>query len=442
MILEYRLPLNKEEFCISKLNSIDYKCNIGNFVRHLKTYNFTYDQYINEYYYNFLPKSLETGNVVNNKISGYWNLYIPLEEEFKVLHYKVKCISLAINRIKTQQPQFFTKYLSFEYWIKSGIKLSEAYNKINFFLYGNRDVCYYKFLSDFYYDGSWSQKCKNDMINNILNLKEVNVYRSNSKLGQYQRKYDIFATKLPKEPKKARISYRESSVRCIEYWLRKNYTLEEAVQKISDLQKLNSIDNIKTRYNCSFIEAKDIQKEIYLKRLKTIYSKSNNELQNIHKSQNSGNFEYCLRKMNYDYLAAKKLYLELKEKRTNIVPFGKASKESLKLFIPLYKYLRKNNILREDIYFGISGSNEYFLRSMKDKLFCKYDFTILSHKLIIEYDGIYWHNDKEKDFIKENLAKTNGFKVLRICSTLEHNEKITIIKNFIDENIQITNTNW
>ena len=43
--------------------------------------------------------------------------------------------------------------------------------------------------------------------------------------------------------------------------------------------------------------------------------------------------------------------------------FTKASKESLLVFIPLYKWLRKNNIIeKKEIFLGVSGSKEFYLR--------------------------------------------------------------------------------
>ena len=72
----------------------------------------------------------------------------------------------------------------------------------------------------------------------------------------------------------------------------------------------------------------------------------------------------------------------------NKYKIGKASKESLKLFIPLYKILRKNyryNIY--DILFGIKGLKEFFLYDKKTKTRKLYDFTILSEKIIFEFNG-------------------------------------------------------
>ena len=65
---------------------------------------------------------------------------------------------------------------------------------------------------------------------------------------------------------------------------------------------------------------------------------------------------------------------------------GKASKESLKVFIPVYKKLRKTLNLY-DIIFGIKGLHELFLYDSENKKRYLYDFTILSKKIIIEFNG-------------------------------------------------------
>lgn len=67
-----------------------------------------------------------------------------------------------------------------------------------------------------------------------------------------------------------------------------------------------------------------------------------------------------------------------------------------------------------------------------------YDFTICSKKLIIEYDGKFWHSmlkNKMNDKIKQTLAEANGFKILHISSTMPDTTKLTTMKEFINENI-------
>lgn len=137
---------------------------------------------------------------------------------------------------------------------------------------------------------------------------------------------------------------------------------------------------------------------------------------------------------------------------------GKSSKESLKVFDPLIDFIiKKTNIKLEDIYIGTNNKNEYFL-SNGNHIFYLYDFTILSKKLIIEYNGIAWHpnpnwnknllNEWKHPFTKETseeiMSKNNkkiefatnkGFKVLQIWNDINLKENIKICKKFILNNI-------
>lgn len=93
-----------------------------------------------------------------------------------------------------------------------------------------------------------------------------------------------------------------------------------------------------------------------------------------------------------------KLYNETKIKRKNtlVERYGRTngfmprvSKKSVKFFIPIYKFIRKLGIPRDDIHWGISGSREYVLNSNDSIHF--YDFTIKSLKVIIEFNGLLFH---------------------------------------------------
>jgi len=125
--------------------------------------------------------------------------------------------------------------------------------------------------------------------------------------------------------------------------------------------------------------------------------------------------------------------VELMRKRRSSVKFGRASKESLKVFIPLYKWLRKRGYARDDILFGISGSYEFSL--LKDSCIYYYDFLIKPLNLIIEFNGILFHARKDtdillynhsaediikKDEIKRSVAIENGFEILTLWSDEPH----------------------
>lgn len=67
----------------------------------------------------------------------------------------------------------------------------------------------------------------------------------------------------------------------------------------------------------------------------------------------------------------------------------RASKESLNVLIPIYKFARKNGINKRDIYIGAGGLSEY-IRYYNGSVVA-YDFVIESLKLVVEYDGAAFH---------------------------------------------------
>ena len=112
------------------------------------------------------------------------------------------------------------------------------------------------------------------------------------------------------------------------------------------------------------------------------------------------------------------------------------SKESINFFIPIYKELRKY-LERKDIFWGIDGSQEWFVYDNSYKKIFWYDFAIPKHKLIIEYHGVRYHPnprwDKETwnrwrfydttadekrtiDIFKNDMAIEHGFEVVEIWS--------------------------
>lgn len=149
------------------------------------------------------------------------------------------------------------------------------------------------------------------------------------------------------------------------------------------------------------------------------------------KNSDSNSFNFYLKKYGEHRIANEK-YIEGQIKRK--VKILRASRSSLFYFQPLYDFLINNGLFnKNEIYLGIDGSNEYFLKN-SDVLFF-YDFTIPSKKIIIEFNGSAWHPNWEKygliecekhfknknidvslavkkDITKLNIAKENGYDVL------------------------------
>ena len=221
--------------------------------------------------------------------------------------------------------------------------------------------------------------------------------------------------------------HKENSIGCKEYWLKRGYTEEEATMKIK-------LQRSKGKTLDYFIETfgSEQGKLKYLK-YKSSHSKKTKE-------NSKGSYLFWLNR-GYTEEEAKEKVLEHVGK--SLVAYGKASKESLVVLTPFYKRLIKYGISEEDIYWGNNDRGEYFIR--KDDNFFRYDFTIKSLSLIIEYNGIHVHPSKEYlteeewnnwrhpfdkrtaqekyeyDKNKIRVAEEKGFKVIEIwsCESLQ-----------------------
>lgn len=137
--------------------------------------------------------------------------------------------------------------------------------------------------------------------------------------------------------------------------------------------------------------------------------------------------------------------LKIKIKKLNGSGYSKISQT---LFDILFKHYLNNDVY----YKGGKYNKEYFLLDSKNKKFYLYDYTDLTNKKIIEFNGDFWHcNPKqynethihpvskltskqiwEYDKNKINFAHTKGFDVLVIWESEYNNNKKLIIKKCID----------
>lgn len=177
--------------------------------------------------------------------------------------------------------------------------------------------------------------------------------------------------------------------------------------------------------------------------------------------------EFCRYKLTYEYYVEK--YGEIEAKNifymhgNSIGSFiGRASKLSLKVFLPIYKYLRKEGVPRECIHLGVNGSKEKYIYSKKNKTCYYYDFCVEYNNLkyIIEFNGEHVHpnpntltknewllwehtfNKKDADTIfeydkyKNTLANQNGYQVLSIWSSVSKIDNIEKCKQFLKNNME------
>jgi hypothetical protein len=146
-------------------------------------------------------------------------------------------------------------------------------------------------------------------------------------------------------------------------------------------------------------------------------------------------YSSILEEFNGDDKIADKIFIE---RIINISKsrFNKASKSSMKIFNQLIDICDKNNLTYNC---GIKNTSEYYIFSNINKRVYFYDFTIISLKLIFEFQGMKFHSKFENigfnelgidltnkflnDRNKKELAEKNGFEVIYLWEEdgFEHN---------------------
>ncbi len=255
---------------------------------------------------------------------------------------------------------------------------------------------------------------------------------------------------------------RSCSIRCVEYWMKRGNTRKESEQIISKNQSSILKQFHSTKDNSYYRQNNPMCVEYWMKR-----------------GCNENDANVMIQPFLDDFIQTKSNYInkygddngclkwdKMIDKRNKSMSdyitseqgmYGKASKESLQYFIPLYKKIRKEyGINKDDVYFGIKGSKEWFLGHGKSYYY-KYDFTIRSKKIIIEYNNTRWHphpdilsedewdswkihgmlaQDKyDYDCIKNQTARNRGYNVLVIWNTDSFDYNTKIIQEFINEYI-------
>jgi hypothetical protein len=273
------------------------------------------------------------------------------------------------------------------------------------------------------------------------------------------------------------------------YWVKKGLTTQDAINKVKERQSTFSLKKCIEKYG--ELEGLKVFNNRQKKWQITLLCKSSKEIELINKLKQHSLESFILRNCNLDdyckfriqkgsdqyiihktkkYILENKIEQTTENFNTHYYNFkyitykkrGKASKESLKILIPLYKFCRKLGIQRNDIMIGITGSKEFSLRDNK-KIFY-FDFTISSLKIIIEYNRYEFHPDPEimshdeiKNFKypyknisitskiehekkKHLIAKDNGYNIIKFWSHKPYNSQIESIKKEINESYCKTNS--
>jgi len=201
----------------------------------------------------------------------------------------------------------------------------------------------------------------------------------------------VFEQKLKKRPRPSK----PFSVFTKEYWISKGLSNEDAIIKVAEIQSNNakkrtksSYDNhsAKIKHSLDYwlakgysLEESETLRESYLK---PMLGDLNSFIERHGKNKGIKLYNKKIKKYKESCEANKH----------NRKTAGYVSKESIGFFVKLYKMCRKLGIQRKDIYFGIDGSREFFIRHKGEKNRGRFfDFTIPSLNIIIEYNGVFWH---------------------------------------------------
>jgi hypothetical protein len=229
---------------------------------------------------------------------------------------------------------------------------------------------------------------------------------------------------------------KERSIYCIEYYIKRGYTIEQAKTMISKYQSNNSkrkkLDNIKIQsprcleYWLNICDNENIAKEMY-KKFQTTFSK-----------------EICIQK--YGKIEGLKRFKERQEKwQKTLHEKGNLHVGYSKISQILFNELKK--CTNNEIYFG-SLNKEYTIYNKENKHIYAYDFTDISNKKIIEFQGDIYHGNPlmfneneypnpwsnltakelwERDNYKKQIAINNGFDIIFIWENDFRKNKNNII---------------
>lgn len=247
--------------------------------------------------------------------------------------------------------------------------------------------------------------------------KKYWIYRK----GLPEKEAEIEANKIKEKTKLNFIisenKYRPKSVDCknsVDYWINLGYSFDEALVLREPFLSRNDLKSYIIKYG------EDEGKIRYEKRVE----KYKNSISKNKHLRNSG---------------------------------GYVSKESIRFFVPLYKFCRKLGIPKNHIYFGIKGSREFFIRDKnKEKNEGKfYDFTITyGINVVIEYNGTFWHPREKKEWrnpyfdyeeqlelekYKKDLCESFGMKYYVIWDDDNKNKKMEFLKSVMLEKWRILN---
>lgn len=213
---------------------------------------------------------------------------------------------------------------------------------------------------------------------------------------------------------------KDQNVFCLEYWLKKGFSESEAIEKREEIRFKRTIEHIMKTRNVSKDEAKKIQQEINSKW--QISLQANDNIDKINKSKGK-TFEQLVEKFGEDK-ASEIIRNRQTSKNDGRQFYSDASKKFFDRVVSELN-LNENNIKRD--------KDEIWLFDNELKKHYYYDFCDLDKRLIVEFNGVFYHPKpgvgfenwvslngrssievKQHDDRKKEIAIRNGFKVVEV----------------------------
>jgi len=261
---------------------------------------------------------------------------------------------------------------------------------------------------------------------------EFERYCDNKKgVGSYQYYVDLHGIE------QGAIIYNEKKGRhnvflCVEYWIHRGHTLEEATKILDDYFKQRpnfSLEYCIEKYG-SIAAGTSVWKARQELWQQSLDARPQHEI-DIANAKKSNSLDNCI--FRHGVVLGVIRYNEIVESRIKSFNCG-YSKESRNFFLKIYKRLRKLGVIeRTDVFFGIKGSKEYWLKHKATSSIKFYDFTIPKLNYMAEYNGVVFHprlgdttwksayeasyeDTINNDILKYNLAEEYGYFIEYIWS--------------------------
>ena len=232
---------------------------------------------------------------------------------------------------------------------------------------------------------------------------------------------------------------KQNSPRSVQYWINRGYSNDESIQKVSETQAENArkmhqtlSDNgvsISVWTESFWIDRGYAEHEAKNKVSEYQRTNSKKHWDSLSPSERKKTNVMCVE----SWLAKGKTISDYEEFRGNIRSNRTRSKIADEFCSELESYFPSNKIYCKDREYG------KFIPGYK---YVKYDYVDLDQKVVVEFNGEYWHSsedakrndERKKDFV----INTMGFRYFVVTDKEYNNDKQTCIQTLV-ENIKDIN---